>query len=517
MVHGVVSLRCPKCARPFLSLPQQQGTMVTCPHCAHSAAMTSYPPASGPLGQGGGVSLPIQRRIIPARPEVTSGSIWPTAPEQPPSHISPQVQSPFPPAPPASSNWPSVMSPPPSPFGVAAPPQQPYVPPLEPVPHMPAFVTPPVGPQGYASPPQPTYQEYEAPASQTLTAVAEPPMRRGMQDFTPAPTWQPPAQKSRVSAVFLILLSLAVVGGTTWYLMQSPLVAEFQAPSEISTSLVNPEPISKSTPTPLAATDEEQKPASLPTVLSPTRTPAANKEPEIRRAEIIAKPTRPEVRLDLVAAAEAAETLLKKLLATDKPKERLSLISESEEHAVDIAEFFERSHPKFVSSKLAATVPKTLPGQESQALISVTTSKNPTQGALLAMVPKPEGGFLLDWPLFAETHERRLAYFLEKPTAVPAWFHAVIRRTHGLELPEAERKLYFCVEVITTADGSAPCVARVKLDSPLGRFLEREMVWEEDYLARLLLQHPPSPDGESAIILDCEGAVTGAVFPSGSR
>lgn len=493
--------------------------MVTCPHCAHSAAMTSYPLASGPLGQGGGVSLPIQRRIIPARPEVTSSSIWAPTSGPPPAHHSPQAQSPFPPAPPAAPNWAPVMNPPPSPFGVAAPTPLAYVPPLEPVPHMPAFAPPPVAPQGYAPPPQPTYPEYQAPAPQPPAPVAEPPMRRGMQDFTPAPTWQPPAQKSRVSAVFLILLSLAAVGGTTWYLMQSPLVTEFQAPSDVSTSSVKPEPSSKSTPP--AATNGEKAPASPHAALSststsPTSTPAAN-EPEVRRAEVITKATRPETRLDLVAAAEAAETLLKKLLATDKQKERLSLISESDEYAVDIAEFFERSRPKYVSSKLAATVPKTLPGQDPQALIWVITSKNPTQGALLALVPKTDGGFLLNWPLFAETHERRLARFLEKPTSDPAWFQAVLRRTHGLELPEAERKLYFCVDVITTADSSVPCVARVKRDSPLGRFLEREMVWEEDYVARLLLQHPPKPDGESAIILDCEGAVTGAVFPSGSR
>lgn len=506
MVHGVVSLRCPKCARPFLSLPQQQGAMVTCPHCAHSASMLAYPPASGPLGQGGGVSLPIQRRIIPPRPGVSAASAWPSAPEQAPAHVpQPQAQSPFPPAPSAPPSWPPVMTPAQSPFGVAP---LPSTPPLEPVPHMPAFS---VAPHQAAPPAHTATEPQAAPTYVQPQPSPEPPMRRGVQDFTPAPTWEQRAPKSRAPRVILMLLCVALVGGGAWFLLQPPLVAEFQAPGENKEAQPESPRISSSSTSASPASEKAPETATAPVSPAP-----ALAEPEVRRAEPATQKPEP-VSLDLVAAAEAASTMMKKLLTTNKPQERQALVVDGEEYAVDMREFFERSRPKLQYVGIAKTQTKTLPGQEIQGLFLVSTDKNPTQGALLTLNLQPDGGFLMDWPLFAETHERKLARFLDKPIPDPTWFHVVLRRSHGLELSEAERKLSFCVEIITTRDGSVPCMGRVRLDSPLGRFLEREIAWEEDYSARLLLQHPAKPNGESVIILDCEGAVTGAIFPTGSR
>lgn len=519
MVNGVVSLRCPACTRPFLSLPQQAGAMVTCPHCARSAPRESYTVASN-AGAPPVTSLPIQRRVIPARPlqsmafpgtgpaAVTPPSpaqppAWPRAPEQPPL-FSPQQSLLFPPAPAASPGW----SPPPtaatSPFGVARPPG------AEVAAQAPTFFMPPAdeGPAPASS---------EAPVTLGLPTDAPPtPWAPGsgpsmvpfsqmvapstLPEYEAGPGWQPRRDERNVPLGLFLVLVLGFGGWLLWQNAQPPLAVEFKAPEK-------PNEVEKS----------EMAPAS-PVVTPPVPPP----EPEIRRAELPltpgqVPPARTAAPLDLVAAGEASERLLKLLLESDTLQKRASAVAQADEHQVDLQEFFGRGAPKLKGLKPSEIMPRTLPGQEEVPLFQVMTDKNPKAGALMRLVPQEGGGFLLDWPLFAETHERRLAQFLEKKSDQPGWYHVVLRRSHALELSEAVRSEHLVLSLQSSADGSVQCLSLVPSETPLARFLERETEWGSLYVARLLLQHRTLASGEAVVvILDCEGAVTGAVFPSGA-
>lgn len=244
-------------------------------------------------------------------------------------------------------------------------------------------------------------------------------------------------------------------------------------------------------------------------------------EPEIRRAQLPddlgkAVETGTADELNLVEAKEAAEQLWAALLKAENFNERAVLIADAEEQKVEIEGYFENDRPVFGQFKLAKVVPRMLPGQHQVPLFQLMTESNPKTGAFLRLAPQENGGFLLDWPLFAETVEGRLVRFLKLQSEEPSWFHVLLRRSHGLELAEEARAGQLCFSLHVNGQGPETSLAQVAMETPLGRFFEREVEWGEAYVSRLLLQHRPGTGGTNAlVILDCEGAVTGAVFPGG--
>lgn len=497
MTHsGVLSLRCPACGRLFLSLPQQPGALMTCPHCAHSAVIEAFQDgASSPQGLA---SMTVKRRSprppapitspmgvptvsapVQASPPAVTGfpSSWPPAPEKPPVFI--------------SNTLPPVVSPPTTGWG-----QDPLVNPFEVAPQPPVYAPPPAyGGVGTASP---FFQPSSPSPSQSTPAqnhafeysAYAPPTHRPLspEDFQSTETAPPPAdieswQASPPKRSFIaptIAFILLVTGAVVWLLQEDlfpPLVVEIPAPTR---------PTASEAPAPAAL----QAPAS---------------SDDVRKAE------RPPPRaVDLVAATEVARKLFLDMIAATSPEQRARFIAAPEEHGADAEEFFATHKVELNSFKLSSVTPKTLPGHETVPLFQVGTTTN-LHGALLRLVPQQKDGeFLLDWPLFAETHLRKLAAFLEKPPADPAWLHLGVRRSHGLELPESQRGSLVALTLQGSADGSLACLAVAPKNTPAGRYLARETEWNEVYVCRLLLHHRKLEDGTPAVfVLDIEGAATG--------
>lgn len=294
-------------------------------------------------------------------------------------------------------------------------------------------------------------------------------------------TWRPPRQHS--SVIPYLALLIVVVGTCIWVLREEPLLP----------AMVVEIPVAKPTASPtqtIPAKPESPVVTTPPTVLTT----------EIRRAEIV-KP-----RINLIAAGDAGQKIFLDLIEAGTPEARAALIAQPEENGADVEEFFAAGKIELLSFKPSNATPLTLPGQDAVPLFQVTTKAN-SHGALLRLVPQKDGTFLLDWPLFAETHERKLAGFLEKKPAEPTWFYLGLRRSHGLEVPQASRDIHVAFKLQGSADGSLSCLAVAQKDTPIGRFLASETDWTDIYLARLLLQHRKLPDGTDAIfILDIEGA-----------
>lgn len=511
----------------FLSLPQQAGNYVTCPHCAQSAPMTVFGSSQSP----GAEALPMRRRVA-RQPDPAPVPAW---------------------APPQSQGQPPGFYPGHSPFGAAAPPSQ--VPwPVAPE-AAPTFTPPPQQPAatGFSPqavfgpawanvtqpqhPPQAQFQSQAtspfssapvAPAPVSMFGLGEqlwapepapmmPPAPMPMYQQAPAPvpldyasmresppmdeatmeTWRPPQQRS--SVVPALLFILLVIGACVWVLRDDlfpPLVVDIPAGQTTS----GPAPSAPASPTPASP---PAKPTTAASELARTPTPTAPEpEPEIRRAEL------PKPSVNLAAANESGQKLFLDLLEAGTPEARAKLIDQPEEHAADMEEFFASGEPELMTFKPTNATPLKLPGHELLPLFQVTTQAN-KHGAMLLLVPQKDGTFLLDWPLFAETHERRLAVFLEKKPSEPAWFQVGMRRGHGLELPDAMRGIQHTFTLQGSADASVTCNAVCQKDTPIGRYLGRETEWNTVYIARLLLQHRKLADGTPAVvILDCEGAAT---------
>jgi hypothetical protein len=500
MNPSVLSLRCPNCGRPFLSLPQQPRAFLTCPHCAQSSLVSSFEIAGTPSA---GNAVPFLRRVIQNQPTppppqfqqppqdqtippwlkptpsydgepqsqpasswnspqhawapqkignpMPKQASWPPAPEQIPIFVPPNG-IPYSPAPAAESAWrnPSMASP----FSLAK---------------LDAASTQSLPPLKRSEGHQ---NSFELPPSATFTEVT----------MTP---WQQPKKRSAfpLSTAFLAIVLTACL----WVLKDDGL------------PLIMPD---------LTATnpDSSTTPAASPI---PVQTPVQEKaqaepEPEVRRAEVIAPP------MDLMAAQEAAEKLFTALMEAKKPEERLALIASQEEHATDVAEFFNVGKLDLLSFKPSNATLHHLPSQEIAPMFEIVT-KQCTHGALMRVVQKPGGGFLLDWPLFAESHAQKLVQFIESKSTQPVWHHVCLRRNHGLELPEEEREHQVSLTLQSSLDTSGKCAAVALKGSSIGRYLSRETKWGTLYVARLLLQHRALKNGTLVItVLDCEGAAAGS-------
>lgn len=432
----------------------------------------------------GATSIPMRRRV-PRQPDYSPAwttplsqptptptarsyipQAWPVAPEAPPL-FTPPFTGTLPTAPVVSPGWnPDVQIPeapptyPASLFGIAE-------------------TQPATGPLPYA-------QQAYAPSSAPLKPPIDFASMREAPRMLEADmeVWLPPDQ--RTSKLPLVALLVVVVGACLWILRDDlfpPLVVEI--------------PVSKP-----AGTAQQSPPALLATPPSPSRAMTGSTEPapEVRRAEVI-KP-----KIDLVAASDAGQKLFLDLIAAKTPEARAALIAVPEEHGADVEEFFAAGGIELLAFKPSNATPLTLPGQDPVPLFQVTTKAN-SHGALLRVLPQPDGSFRLDWPLFAETHQRKLGGFLEKKPVEPAWFYLGLRRSHGLELPQASREIHVAFKLQGSADGSLSCVAVAQKDTPIGRYLARETDWTDIYITRLLLQHRRLADGtDSIVILDCEGA-----------
>lgn len=508
MNPGVLSLRCPACGRPFLSLPQQQmAAFVTCPHCAQSARLADFSPAGAPSSAA---ALPLKRRVIhrqmampapppvyappvqmppqaypqhpyqPAYPQapVTAGSPapWPPAPEQPPM-FAPTPTAHYPQAPISEHVWssgiPQATPPEPvsSPFSLAETPESPFSVASAPLESSPMFRLAPE--PGYGRAP------IELPASAPVIEYEQ-------------EEWRPPSQRRPLLPAIIILAG--IVGACLWVLRDDlfpPMVMEI--PAQGSTS-------SQPTPAPRLP---DTTPASAATAAAPAPGPL---EPEVRRAEL---PPTPEA--DLVAAGLAAEGIITGLLTAKTPEERASFIDRPDEQSTDLEEFFQTQKPAFRALRPSKVTPLTLPGKQAAPLFQVATSTDQA-GALMRLVPQVDGSYKIDWPLFAETHDKKLAQFITSKSDAPSWMHLSFRRSHAFELPEDQRSLYLAFIVQGSADGVGSTLVVVPKTIPLGRYLDRETEWTTVYLGRFMLQHRKLENGSPAIfILDCEGAATSSL------
>lgn len=444
----------------FLATQNLEGAPTSVPMRRRVARQPDFTPAwASPM---------VQPPAAPHQRQVFGTPAWPAAPESPPLFTPPAVAN-FPSAAPAAPAWIPQVYPPEAPpvsspgvFGIAE--YQPGLP--QPLPQ---------APLAHSYPPPAVPIDFAA-------MRESPPMLEADME-----TWRPPRYQS--SVIPYLALLIVVVGTCLWVLKEDPLPPIFvEIPvAKPTTSVV------KNTP----ALPESPIVTTPPTAPPP---PPAEPEPEIRRAEVV------QPKIDLVAAGEAGQKLFLDLIEAATPEARSALIAQPEENGADVEEFFAAGKVELLAFKPSNATPLTLPGQDSVPLFQVTTKAN-SHGALLRLVPQSNGSFLLDWPLFAETHQRKLAGFLEKKPTEPVWFHLGLRRSHGLEFTPAIREIHVAFKLQGSADGSLSCVAVAQKDTPIGRYLARETDWTDIYIARLLLQHRKLADGTDAIvILDCEGA-----------
>ena len=114
MIPGVASLRCPACARPFLTLPKRDEMEVVCPHCRRTGPASSFAAAGGVAGNA--LVENLRHRVQPnhgGHAEVKAAKVQPKWPAAPPLFEGPVPETP-PPLTAAEPQWPFLGSEPPT-------------------------------------------------------------------------------------------------------------------------------------------------------------------------------------------------------------------------------------------------------------------------------------------------------------------------------------------------------------------------------------------------------------------
>jgi len=243
----------------------------------------------------------------------------------------------------------------------------------------------------------------------------------------------------------------------------------------------------------------------------PQEKKAASPAPVAVPPRVTRSSPRPKFAMPDIAALSAdAKRLVEALFKATTPEERAACILDADKYRSEIEGMLSVETSQRPGLRVLARIPGlplTLPGGKPEPLFRLNTSRF-ASGALVRLAPSADGSQRIFWPLFYETHERKLENFLKLPAENnPTWFYMGLRPSHGLDIPADLRSKYLTFDVQTAATSDPHFVACVERDSPLGRFMDRESEWGRVYLARLLVRRLDiEADAPSMLVVDCEGA-----------
>lgn len=301
-------------------------------------------------------------------------------------------------------------------------------------------------------------------------------------------TTAPPASK-RASPV-LVLLLLAIIGGTFWYAWKNrakllKLVPSSQSETVIPFPSLEFAPDALSEPAPAVAGELAIDPLDAAT-------------PDITQN---------------IAAADRAAVLVKSLDAAINEEDRLKVILHAQEHKADVKRFFDslgNQLKPILLDPTPAVVSPLLTGPKLRLfrLVTATCAK----GAILHLAEGPNDTQLLDWPLFMQTHEQHFDRFVKSnppPDERKAeWFTVLCKRRHDFDLPKDSQEAYLCLEAQGSLSPEGSTVLYVNKGLPAGRLLETHLKWAEIYLVDLLVGKAEIAGKSTHVILDCTGTDT---------
>ena len=257
-----------------------------------------------------------------------------------------------------------------------------------------------------------------------------------------------------------------------------------------------------------------QPPGPLPAPAPVVPAPAPPEPPvEVRKAEPgpVQLPT-----AELLQQATALDAILRAMDASRTEAERLRLIADPDLHAEDVLQFF-ASQP----GRLATLAPEPnpavitlLPSGGQIQLFRAVTTKCPS-GAMARVIPHGDG-FVLDWPLFRQSHDLAYDRFLARlgtqtQAVTPQWFHLLMARTRGPQNDAAapDEGPWLLLNTQGSLSGRGESLVRVPRDSDVGRLLSGKMEWARVYLAEALIGATPLDGRMVPVVLDLRKAVSG--------
>jgi len=212
---------------------------------------------------------------------------------------------------------------------------------------------------------------------------------------------------------------------------------------------------------------------------------------------------------DVNFSTAEAQRVLQGLDDAETPEDRLKLIYEPGKHAVDVERFF-NSLEGHLDTGLTEPNPGDsveMTAQKKVQLFRTFTRRCPS-GAMIRLHSGQEGQPLLDWPLFAQSHNYLYDTFAnsaESREQKPTWFTVLCKRSHDFELKQPERDFYISVDAQGSLSGAGTAKVYVHKDSMAGRYLDSHMNWQTTYLSRILLGKAVISGKTLTVILDCTG------------
>lgn len=223
---------------------------------------------------------------------------------------------------------------------------------------------------------------------------------------------------------------------------------------------------------------------------------------------------------DAAMLTTVAKDLLHAMDEAATPDERMKWVAEPDSVRADVERLFSSA-----GGALAVTTVEpnpglviALPSGEAIKLFRAVTARC-ASGAVVRLHPRDGQRYVLDWPLFAQTHDFVFDSFVTAaaPTVAEAgrWFMVLCKRSRITPTAGSENDPWMGLDVQGSLSAAGTTRALVAKDSPAGRFLDARLDWGRVYLMKMLLSKRDVAGKATFVVVDCDGAAP--VPPSAAK
>ena len=206
-----------------------------------------------------------------------------------------------------------------------------------------------------------------------------------------------------------------------------------------------------------------------------------------------------------------AKDLLRALDEAATSDERMKWIAEPDSTRADVERLFGSTGGTLGVSSVEPNpgLVITLPSGEAIKLFRAVTARC-ASGAVIRLHPRDGQRYVLDWPLFAQTHDYAFDSFVTTadPTVAAAgrWFMVLCKRSRNTPTAGSENDPWLGLDVQGSLSAAGTARALVAKDSPAGRLLGERLDWGRVYLMKMLLVKREVAGKPAFVIVDCDGA-----------
>ena len=229
-----------------------------------------------------------------------------------------------------------------------------------------------------------------------------------------------------------------------------------------------------------------ETPRNVPAATPVTPEPAVEHPIEMRRA-VPATPATPPAAPSGELKVRAQD-VVHVLETSPDLSQKLAVIWGGEGRRTEVERFFSKVGPSWRTEQIEPGATVTELDSGVQCLLFRVATSSCAKGAVLHLLRNPAGVWLMDWPLFAESHNGGDGGLEGRPWEQhPIWRTVIIQRSATAPAEQLGNESYESVQLQGISPGAGTVNAYVRTDSGIGHLLSTRLSQNQLGLAKLLL------------------------------